>query len=300
MPVDGPNETDDSTQSRQLCRLTRYAPRPAQTLGAVMLAAALAFGGAARTPAPAAAQADACGHDAAALIGTPLNPFEPIVTDPVVQVLCGPLAGPGSDAMAFTLSAATCWSPQGFAIYLHQGGGWTQAGFSPDCLSEPLTVVGHGIREVSPVFNQFDPRCVSTGGTRGRTWDWDGSRFTATAWKPTPDHILPAAGAKVFVTCELTDDGTPPGSWVYCWRGVRGTARHARLKANGTVDMRHRQKLPSGLGGPPISAGTTSTAGRFRCRAQNNGVKCWVRATGQGMLFTEAGARRVTVAHRRH
>jgi hypothetical protein len=243
-------------------------------------------------PSRAAAQTQdpTCSRQTAEQIAGPTNPFNSNVSDPVLQVLCGPLAGPGSNAMAVSLTASTCWSPQGWSIYIFTGSVWQQALHVPDWLSERLVVLDGGIREVSPVFTRYDPRCVPSGGTRGRTWKWNGSQFTASAWKHTPLQIVLAPTA----VCQLQDDGTPSGSFAYCWVG--NERRHARLAADGTVNSTHRQVHATGLGGPGTPVGHVDTAGRFRCQTHRSNVTCWVRSSGKGMRFNVKGeAKRVIV-----
>jgi hypothetical protein len=255
---------------------------------APLVAVGLFLAGATASPAPlrAAAQTQnsTCSRQTAERVAGPTNPFNPSVSDPVLQVLCGPLAGPGSNAMAVSLSAPTCWSPQGWSIYVLTGGAWQPSLHVDDWLAERLVIVDHGgIREVSPVFTPNDPRCLPSGGTRGRTWRWDGSRFTHGAWKHTPVRIVLAPTA----ACQLQDDGTPPGSFAYCWVG--NERRHARLAADGTVSSRRRQAHATGLGGPGTRVGHVDTAGRFRCQTHRRNVTCWVRSSGKGMRFNANG-----------
>ena len=109
------------------------------------------------------------------------------------------------------------------------------------------------------------------------------------AWKQTEQHILLAAPA----ACQLEDDGTPAGSFVYCWTG----RRHGRLALDGTIDTKKKVTRPLGIGGPDMRVGHVRTAERFRCKVHRTNVTCWVRATGKGMRFTEKGkATAVTVS----
>jgi hypothetical protein len=248
-------------------------------------------------PSRAAAQTQdpTCSRQTAEQVAGPTNPFNPIVSDPILQVLCGPLAGPGSNAMAVSLTASTCWSPQGWSIYVFTGGAWQQALHVPDWLAQRLVVLDDGgIREVSPVFGPYDPRCIPSRGTRGRTWKWNGSQFIAGAWRQTAEQVLLTRND--IAACHLHDDGTPAGSFAYCWLDNR---RHARLAADGTVNSKRRQALPQGIGGPGLPVGRILTAGRFRCQARRRNVTCWVRSSGKGMRFNANGnAKRVIVKKR--
>jgi hypothetical protein len=282
----GPIQAHIARRARQRASASRL---PLALLAAVVLLSMVPTRAAAQTQDPT------CSRQTAEQVAGPTNPFNPMVSDPILQVLCGPFAGPGSNAMVVSLTAATCWAPQEWSIYVFTGGAWQQALHVPDWLSQRLVVLpGGGIREVSPVFSRYDPRCLPSLGTRGRTWKWNGSQFTASAWKHTPEQILLTRND--IAACELHDDGTPPGSFVYCWIDNR---RHARLAADGSVNSKHRQDLPLGIGGPGLPVGRIVTAGRFRCQVHRRNVTCWVRGSGKGMRFNAKGkAKRVTVKKR--
>jgi hypothetical protein len=262
---------------------------------AVAVLAAIVLLSVAPSRAAAQTQDPTCSRQTAEQVAGPTNPFSPNVSDPILQVLCGPLAGPGSNAMAVSFTAGTCWEPQEWSIYVFTGGAWQQALRVPDWLSQQLVVLDDGgIREVSPVFSRSDPRCLPSLGTRGRTWRWNGSRFTASAWKHTSEAVVLTRND--IAACHLHDDGTPAGSFVYCWLDNR---RHARLAADGTVNSKHRQPLPQGIGGPGLPVGRIVTAGRFRCQTHRRNVTCWVRSSGKGMRFNAKGkAKRVIVKKR--
>lgn len=268
-------------------RRERTGGRIAGICGALLAAAVIL----ASVPPLAAAQTadQSCSRQTAEQVAGPTSPWLGDVSDPVDQVLCGAFAGSGSTAMAVSLSAATCWSPQAWAIYVLSDGQWQQKLLLGDWLSQPLALIDDGgIREVVPVFNRYDPRCLPSGGTRGRTWKWNGSRFTASRWSRTREQIVLSGPA----ACHLQDDGTPTGSFAYCWTG----RKHARLGADGSIDARHRMPLVFGIGGPDHPAGYVATAGRMRCRVHRRDVTCWNRGTGKGMRFSTRGtATRVQV-----
>lgn len=115
-----------------------------------------------------------------------LNNF--IVDDPVEQVLCGPFAGEGSEAMAITIgSAPTCWPVQRWAVARYVGGDWQLVLDRYAFLSAPLVAVGGDLREATPAFRIGDPRCVPSAGTHTRTWHWDGARLVAGPWDADRD-----------------------------------------------------------------------------------------------------------------
>src|SRR5262249_48836907 len=73
-----------------------------------------------------------------------LNDFS--LPNPVLQVLCGPFTGPGSEAMAITIGAPTCWSPQRWAVFSFSGGAWKLV-LDQHKFIFPLVAVGSDIRE---------------------------------------------------------------------------------------------------------------------------------------------------------
>jgi hypothetical protein len=111
--------------------------------------------------------------------------WTPLLSKPIGQVLCGRFTGAGSEAMAVTFNAPTCWSPQGWAVFQFTDGDWRLVLVRRGVfLAGPLVAVGADIRETTPVFLPRDTtRCNPTGGTRARIWHWNGSQFTAGAWK---------------------------------------------------------------------------------------------------------------------
>ena len=110
-------------------------------------------------------------------------------------MLCGSFAGPGSEAMAATLAAPTCWPVQGWAVFRRAGGEWELVLAQRYVfLDPPLVAVGAEIRETRPVFRRGDNRCNPSGGSRSRVWRWNGTRLIAGAWKQVKPGEAPAAG----------------------------------------------------------------------------------------------------------
>ena len=220
--------------------------------------------------------------------------------DPVRQVLCGPFTGPGSNAMAVTIGAPTCWPIQNWAVFRFTAGDWQLVLNTPAYLVPPLVAVGSDIRETTGVHRSSDSRCFFNGGTRARIWHWDGQRLVAGPWKQITPGKAVKKDAVVFsplrygVTCHMTDDGTFRGSWVYCWIGGNPhPSRHVKLNLDGTFSVAVTTAMPLGLGGPVPPYGTRFTAGRFRCQSLRSGMKCTVITSGKGFLFNNKGARRV-------
>jgi hypothetical protein len=269
--------------------------RARTAVAAVLLAAAVLA-----VPAAAGGATPACSEVTALQLVNDhrLNDF--LLDDPVAQVLCGAFAGPGSETMAVTLAAGTCWPVQRWVVFDFVGGGWKLVLDRSAFLSAPLAAAGGDIRETTPVFRSSDPRCVPTGGTRARTWHWNGARFTASAWKQVTPGKRVARTAVVFapapasVSCAMTDDGTARGSRVYCWVGRdRGATPRVTMGPDGRLDRKTRHALPPGLGGPSLAYGSSVTLGRFRCTSRRSGLRCVVIRSRKGFVFNAKGATRV-------
>lgn len=137
---------------------------------------------------PGATSAD-CSRATALEVGRPFFRDPGSGGNPIGQVLCGPFAGAGSEAMAVTFNAPTCWSPQRWVVFRFSEGEWRVA-LDQSAFIFPLVVVGADLRERRPVFRAGDPRCLPSGGSRARIWHWDGTRFTAGPWKQvTPGAV---------------------------------------------------------------------------------------------------------------
>ena len=227
-----------------------------------------------------------------------LNNF--LLPNPIRQVLCGPFMGPGTEAMAVTIGAPTCWPVQSWAIFGYRAGAWQLLETIPAYLIPPLTAVGNDIREETAVNRPGDPRCLPTGGTHSRLWHWNGSRFVAGAWKQvkpadpvTQDYVVTPSGN---IDCQMNDGGGSAAG-VFCT--MRQPPRAIGLSLNG------RLQICRGIGCignpgegdvPPIRRlgyGKVATVGRFRCRSQRIGVTCVVTRTGKGFLVNRSGVTRV-------
>jgi hypothetical protein len=136
------------------------------------------------------------------------DPGIPNPSDRVAQVLCGAFVGSGSQAMVTTIANGTCWPNSGWAVFRFTGGAWQLVpyGFHGGFVLA-LAAVGSDIRETVPVWRKSDGPCNPSGGTRARTWHWNGTRFVASQWKvtqaKTPGTVAPparAAGDAYFKT----------------------------------------------------------------------------------------------------
>jgi hypothetical protein len=240
-----------------------------------------------------------------------LNDFA--LSDPVVQVLCGPFTGPGSETMAVTIAAPTCWSPQQWAVFSFTNGAWKLVLAQPAFLAGPLVAVGSDIQETTPVFRLGDPRCIPSGGTHARVWHWDGTKFVpgpfkqVTPGKPVKNAYFDSPSG-VGATCYMTDDPsvrTPHSVEVVC-ETVKTRPRlyqqKAWLRGNGSVSICRvggnstRCHLACGCEEtpPPVLAyGQEQIVGRFRCESLRTGMRCTVVRTGKGFLIDKNRAARL-------
>jgi hypothetical protein len=228
-----------------------------------------------------------------------LNDF--LLPDPVRQVLCGPFAGAGSDAMAITIGAPTCWGVQRWAVFSFTGGAW-QLVLDQREFIFPLVAVGADIRETTPVFRPADPRCLPSGGTHARIWHWNGTRLVAGAWKQvtagTPVKVASFYSPSRNLSCEMGDDPGVRGSYVYCQslkrpHSVRmGLDGRLKICRGGTITTTHCLGN-AGENTPTLGYGRQITVGRFRCRSQQSGVRCTVIRSGKGFLINSTGVTRV-------
>jgi hypothetical protein len=226
-----------------------------------------------------------------------LNTF--LLPNSVHQVLCGPFTGSGSEAMAVTLTAPTCWSPQGWAVFRFTEGDWQLVMVQRLVfIVSPLVAVGADLRETRPVFRQGDPRCIPSGGSRARTWHWDGTRFAAGPWKQvTPGIALRNAAfysPSKNISCGMLDDGR--SNHVTC-QSLR-LPQKVTLYANGRLRICRGSEARCRLGNagndvPTLGYGRQITVGRFRCRSQRAGVRCVVIRSGRGFLISRQAVVRV-------
>jgi hypothetical protein len=103
---------------------------------------------------------------------------------PVADMFCGPFTGAGSTAMAVMYSlGGTCMPSLGWGVFARDPSGTWQQVFKGDNLFALLAPAGSDIKETTPVFRAGDPRCLPSGGTHARIWQWNGKTFVAGPWK---------------------------------------------------------------------------------------------------------------------
>jgi hypothetical protein len=264
-------------------------------LAAVVAAAAAVLLAAARpiesAPAPSGAAATPSCSEATArqlVQQHRLNSFD--LPNPVRQVLCGPFTGDGSEAMAVTIGAPTCWPVQRWAVFRFAGGAWQLVFDRSEFVSPPLVAVGGDIRVTTPVYRHGDARCLPSGGTEARTWHWDGARFVAGA----PRQVRPAALTPISflspsgnIACSIGDVAQFRG--VRCQSGRR--PQSVRLNLNGRLTI--CRALRCGFCGcseglQVLGYGKGVSVGRFSCRSLRTGMRCVVTASGRGFLINRS------------
>jgi hypothetical protein len=90
--------------------------------------------------------------------------------------------------------------------------------------------------------------------------------------------------ANLVYACQILDDGSSDGSWVYCWN-LKKTG-HVKLAPDGSLSLSATAPVPQGIGGPGRIPGTRVNVGRFTCEIQQRAIECTVRATGKGFRLT--------------
>jgi hypothetical protein len=249
--------------------------------------------------APAAAPACSTATATQLINANNLNNF--LLPNPVVQLLCGPFTGPGTQAMIATIGAATCWSPQSWAVFEVEGDAWTFVQVEGAFIIPPLVAVGTGFRETTPIFRPGDPRCVPSGGTHARVWKWNGSRFVAGPYKPvsTPrrteaDFYSPSRN----ISCEMNDGRKQVGTYVYCQSMAHPHSVH--MGRNGRLEICHGGSLTTthclgnpGEHTPVLRYGHHISLKHFRCRSARSGVTCTVIKSGKGFRIDSARVHRV-------
>jgi hypothetical protein len=227
-----------------------------------------------------------------------LNGF--LLKDPVLQLLCGPFTGPGSQAMAIVVGPLpTCWPSQEWVVFSLIGGEWKLVLEQTRFIQPPLVAVGSDIQETRPIFRPGDSRCIPTGGSHARLWHWDGTRFVAGPWRQIkpPD---PITRAEIYspsrnLGCQLLDRSSG-SSGVVCasykpphWASLaldgrlKICARGARCTGNWGEDTHFRL----------LAYGRQITVGRFRCFSLHAGMKCIVMRSGKGFLINRVGITRI-------
>ncbi len=255
-------------------------------------------------PAPASSAATvACSTEAAQALVEQLhlgNADDPNVANPVAQVLCGEFVGPGVESMVVSLTTPGCGRTIGWLVFRSTGESWELVLQRPN--GAQLAAVGSDIQETMFVLRPGDAHCFPTGGTRARTWHWDGATFTHGAWRQVTPGVEQTTASFYSpsrnLSCELSDRAGKRKPGVYCQsmkhpHSVRmGLNGRLKICRDHSIETAHCLGDP-GEGTPTLGYGKQVTVGRFRCRSQQAGVVCRVIRTGKGFFIDRHGVRRV-------
>lgn len=272
---------------RSMSRTTSLAALVAAGLGVLAVGSGGSTGSAS---ASTSTEAGRCTKAEATAVVKRLRLGDPFATVPVFKVLCGSFAGPGSQTMVASLLGEANTGMIGWAVFRLAGGQW-QLLMERRGAAE-LTAAGADIRETVSIYRPSDPRCCPSGGTKSRTWHWNGSRFTASAWT-RPASTFEAFHAPGGIQCSMVDDGRRASAT--CWSG--SLAQEATLRADGrlTICRGSASRCKYGDIGeePRLTQGKQVTVGRFRCTIRRSGVTCVVTRSGKGFLISRGGVKRV-------
>jgi hypothetical protein len=105
---------------------------------------------------------------------------DPKLRDPVGQVLCSTFFGAHTLGMAVSLAIPSCGRTGGWVVFRWNGRAWKLV--MRQRHGADLAAIGSQIRETQFIFRSGDKHCNPTGGTRSRTWHWNGSRFVSSRW----------------------------------------------------------------------------------------------------------------------
>jgi hypothetical protein len=221
-------------------------------------------------PTAAAATAGPCSKAEATRVVERLhlgNADDPDVSDPVAEVLCGAFVGPGSQAMVASLAIPSCGRTGGWVVFRRAGATWELVMERHN--GGDLHAVGTGIRETQFVLRPGDAHCFPTGGTRSRTWRWNGTRFTSTAWTrsmpttpKTPSATLPSGYLK-----------TPSGN-IACVYWLRAAAPSIGCRIRSGLVPEPRTDRPGCPRTDDVSlraTGRPTIGGRSICRGEDEG-----------------------------
>jgi hypothetical protein len=220
------------------------------------------------------------------------------LSNPVRQVLCGSFTGSGSEAMAVTIGAPTCWGIQHWGVFTRTAGAWRLVLDQPAYLIPPLRAVDSGIRETTAVHRSGDSRCFPTGGTRSRIWRWNGSRLVAGPWKQvTPadryeNGAFKTPSSNIVCSYFIHIGSRASDSSLGCVikSGLRPAPRRRPCQEGGYAGDRvylgvtGRVGVPSCAGDPGpyvyvdmarvLGYGRTWSGGGFRCTSAETGLTC--------------------------
>jgi hypothetical protein len=199
--------------------------------------------------------------------------------------------------MVAIFARGTCLPNFGWAAFRFTGGEWQLVpnGSHPGFVIA-LVALGSDLRETVPIWRKGDLMCDPTGGTKARSWHWDGSSLVAGPWKqltkgePEPRAFHSPSGN---IECGLADDRMH--ALVECWsfRPPQKVKLYPRGRLTICRGSEARCKIGNAGEVPTLGYGRQITVGRFRCLSRRSGMRCTVIRSGKGFLFSRAGVKRV-------
>jgi hypothetical protein len=231
---------------------------------------------------------NACSHATAVRVATQLHwgTSARRHTSPIGQVLCGPLAGPGSRAMVATLKGTRCsGAPTQWAVFRFTGGKWHRVLLRRN--GATLAKQGADISEQVD-FPRPGERCLPTRW-QVRTWHWSGRAFTRTAFQVIPDGPDPAG----FLS---------PDRNIWCALGA-DEAFCTSKSPDQTAELRQSGRVTTCTAAPcgqnfddrarVLAAGAQTAIFGYRCSAEANAITCALAASGKGFRIAPDGVTRV-------
>jgi len=132
----------------------------------------------------------------------------------VWKVLCGAFAGAGSKTMVVSINGDSNSGMLYWAVFRWSGSEWQL--LMKQRHAAILTAAESDIRETWSIYRSDDPRCCPSGGTKARIWQWNGSSFTASAWKQaTPGTSSAPTGGAIKYGFFKTPSGNIECDYVY-------------------------------------------------------------------------------------
>jgi hypothetical protein len=219
---------------------------------------------------------------------------------PAAQVLCGAFLGPGVEAMVASVRIPSCGRTGDWLVFRYRSGTWQRVFESHN--GADLTAVGSVIKETQFVLRPGDAHCFPTGGTRSRTWRWNGTRFTSTAWKYSKKQQQKSANVlhvRYFksptgnIVCSLGDS-----DYARCFSRNRPHA--ATLSHDGTLRICTGRGCFGNSTGPPLPVlgyGQRDEFALYRCTSATTGITCISllrgKGFGKGFRISRSGVTRV-------
>jgi hypothetical protein len=281
------------TRGRQMLAAVAAAGTIAATLPALSLSVGVASAGQGDSVSGLAS----CSKATALKIATQLQVVpDPTLPSPVASTLCGSFTGPGSQAMVAVFARGTCLPSSGWAVFRLTGGAWRlvlqQTGVST------LVAAGSDIRETVPVWRPIDPPCNAGGGTKARSWHWNGTRLVAGPWKQvTPPDTLrygsfktPSANIVCDYSVQIGSRASESSVGCVIKSGLRPAPPRRPCQDGGYagdrvyVGVTGRVEVPPCAGDPGpyvnverarvLGYGSTWSGGGFRCTSAEVGLTC--------------------------